>query len=248
MKDQHGRVLLAERRPSQKSPGFWEFPGGKLEPGETPEMAARRELLEETGVDIPPGALRKLTGYVHRFDSATLQLDFFLATHWAGRPSGHEGQRIAWVDPRNIEGLPLLASNKKALTLMSLSEVVWNLEAVAGEEALQLVASSRPDAILFDATRLAPSQRVSLARRIGSKLSGTGVPDLWLRGSVSEAARAGAVVGVQRSRSARPAKGVLWAADCKNGEELRRAEFAGADLILLDVCHQPQGGVDWTQL
>ena len=89
------QVLLAQR-PTGDLAGLWEFPGGKLEPGEPPEAALVRELMEELGVEQP--ALEPLSFASHALSpDVHLLMPLFLVTAWSGTPSGREGQQLAWV-------------------------------------------------------------------------------------------------------------------------------------------------------
>ncbi len=98
--DSQGRLLLQQRRPGTPKAGQWEFPGGKLEPGETPETALAREIEEELGVQIVrPEPLATLPyDYVH----AQVWLDTWLIPAFLGRAVGREGQRIAWVPAQAV--------------------------------------------------------------------------------------------------------------------------------------------------
>lgn len=117
-----GHILMARRRPEQTSPGFWEIPGGKVEPGERLDQAAMRELKEETGV-IGQG-LKPLLNHVHDFPTRRIHLSVFIAENWGGVPRGCENQELAWVDPRDPSVGPILASNTRVLARLALPSVV----------------------------------------------------------------------------------------------------------------------------
>ena len=101
--DRDGRVLLAQRPPGKKMEGLWEFPGGKIEPGETPEMALVRELHEELGIDTRTSCLAPLTFASHSYDDFHLFMPVFVCRVWQGMVQSKEGQSFAWVYPKDFD-------------------------------------------------------------------------------------------------------------------------------------------------
>src|SRR5579872_10037 len=95
--DTDGRVLLAERPAGKPMAGLWEFPGGKVQPGETPEAALIRELQEELGIDVKESCLAPLTFASHRYERFHLLMPLYVCRVWQGVVSPREGQRLAWV-------------------------------------------------------------------------------------------------------------------------------------------------------
>ena len=95
--DLDGRVLLARRPEGKKMAGLWEFPGGKLNPGETPEAALIRELREELGIDVTASCLAPLFFASHSYDRFHLLMPLYICRRWKGTASGQEGQALAWV-------------------------------------------------------------------------------------------------------------------------------------------------------
>jgi 8-oxo-dGTP diphosphatase len=93
--DGEGRLLLAQRPPGKSFAGMWEFPGGKIEPGETPEEALRREIHEELGLAL--GELTPLTFVSHAYPDFHLVMPVFWVRRWEGTPTPKEGQTLAWV-------------------------------------------------------------------------------------------------------------------------------------------------------
>ncbi|MGB3146507.1 MAG: 8-oxo-dGTP diphosphatase MutT [Paracoccaceae bacterium] len=105
--DSDGRVLLA-RRPAGKSlAGLWEFPGGKVEPGESPEAALIRELKEELGIDTWTSCLAPLTFASHSYPDFHLLMPLFACRRWQGTVQGNEGQELAWVRARDLSNYPM---------------------------------------------------------------------------------------------------------------------------------------------
>ncbi len=100
--DADGRVLLAQRPEGKPMAGLWEFPGGKVEPGETPEAALIREMHEELGIDTHASCLAPLTFASHSYDSFHLLMPLFACRRWKGIVQPREGQRLAWVRARDL--------------------------------------------------------------------------------------------------------------------------------------------------
>ena len=95
--DADGRVLLAQRPEGKSMAGLWEFPGGKVEPGETPEAALIRELHEELGIDTWTSCLAPLTFASHSYPAFHLLMPVFACRRWNGIAHPREGQQLAWV-------------------------------------------------------------------------------------------------------------------------------------------------------
>lgn len=105
--DTDGRVLLAKRPEGKSMAGLWEFPGGKVEAGETPEMALVRELREELGVDTWQSCLAPLTFASHAYDDFHLLMPLFACRKWQGTAHGREGQVLKWVRPQALRDYPM---------------------------------------------------------------------------------------------------------------------------------------------
>jgi 8-oxo-dGTP diphosphatase len=105
--DIDGRVLLAQRPEGKTLAGLWEFPGGKVEVGETPEAALIRELKEELGIDTWSSCLAPLTFASHSYDDFHLVMPLFACRRWSGTPCAQEGQRLAWVRARDLRDYPM---------------------------------------------------------------------------------------------------------------------------------------------
>jgi len=102
-----GRILIAERPAGKSMAGLWEFPGGKVEPGERPEDTVIREMREELGVAIEAGTLEPFAFASHAYPDFHLLMPLYLCREWQGKVTPHEGQRIAWVKPGQLENYPM---------------------------------------------------------------------------------------------------------------------------------------------
>mgnify|MGYP003481693412 FL=1 len=102
--DAQGRVLIARRPEGKALAGLWEFPGGKLEPGESPEAALIRELREELDVTVSTEALTPFTFASHSYENIHVLLPLFLVSEWEGVPKPLAAQALAWVDPEELRG------------------------------------------------------------------------------------------------------------------------------------------------
>jgi 8-oxo-dGTP diphosphatase len=108
--DDRGRVLLAERPAGKPMAGLWEFPGGKLQPDETPEAALARELLEELGIEI--GDAEPLAFASHAYPAFHVLLLLYLCRRWRGEVVAREGQRLAWVEPLDFGAYAMPAADR----------------------------------------------------------------------------------------------------------------------------------------
>lgn len=100
--DTDGRVLIAQRPQSKALAGLWEFPGGKVEPGERPEVALIRELREELGIEVTESCLAPFVFASHAYDSLHLLMPLYLCRRWKGRVEKREHADLAWVKPNRL--------------------------------------------------------------------------------------------------------------------------------------------------
>ena len=105
--DDRGRILLAQRPPGKSMAGLWEFPGGKVDAGESLEGALVRELEEELGITVDPAALSPLTFASHAYPDFNLVMPLFLVTAWKGEPASKEGQALAWLPAGDLASKPM---------------------------------------------------------------------------------------------------------------------------------------------
>ena len=116
--DVDGRVLLAQRPEGKSLAGLWEFPGGKVESGETPEAALIRELQEELGISTWQSCLAPLTFASHTYDEFHLLMPLFACRKWEGTPTSLEGQRLAWVRAKDLRDYPMPAADLPLIPIL----------------------------------------------------------------------------------------------------------------------------------
>ena len=234
-----GAALLAQRPRDKVYSGYWEFPGGKIEPGEPVADALRREIREELGVEVERAHpwITRVFVYPH----ATVRLHFYRVHAWRGEPRALEHQAIVWQRPDAIELEPLLPANGPVIrSLMLPSEyAITNAGALGVEPFLsKLEARLRRGLKLVQIREktLAPAVVAEFARRVTALARAHGAKVLV--NSDAELAREIGADGVhltaEQLRAARNRPDLPWCgASCHSTEELRRAEALGADLVVL---------------
>lgn len=116
--DADGRVLLAQRPEGKSMAGLWEFPGGKVHDGETPEAALIRELHEELGIDVKESCLAPLTFASHTYETFHLLMPLYVCRRWEGTVHGREGQQLAWVRPVRLGDYPMPPADKPLIAML----------------------------------------------------------------------------------------------------------------------------------
>ena len=116
--DIDGRVLLAQRPQGKRMAGLWEFPGGKIKAGETPEAALIRELKEELGIDVTQACLAPLSFASHAYDDFHLLMPLYVCRQWDGQIVPQEGQATQWVRPRDMFGLDMPPADKPLIAML----------------------------------------------------------------------------------------------------------------------------------
>lgn len=234
-----GRFLLAQRPQDKVYAGYWEFPGGKIEPGETPHHALVRELHEELGIEVTtayPWLIREFD-----YDHADVRLHFFRVRAWRGEPHGREGQAFAWQRIDAIDVSPLLPANGPILHALRLPET-YGITGFAMHE--QKFALERVDEALRRGLRLIQvrgkdwpaGEFARYAQEIVLRAHICGARVL-VNGDIELARRCGAD-GVHltarqlQALDSRP-DCALVGASCHSADELRRAEELGADFAVL---------------
>jgi len=234
-----GSVLLAQRPAGKPYAGYWEFPGGKFEPGETPRDALVRELREELGIVVRRAAPWFIQEFV--YPHAHVLLHFFRVFAWEGELVGHDGQAFAWQVPGQYTVAPLLPANTRILAALALPSVCGVTNAGdMGEETflaraeralargLRLIQLREKDWPTARRDALA-QQLVPLAHRFGAKV--------LLNGTADDARRLGCdgvhwTAAALALASERPAD-LMTAASCHTHRDLARAGALDLDFVLL---------------
>lgn len=227
-----GSFLMARRPPGKLYAGYWEFPGGKIEPGEAPAAAIARELHEELGIDI--GAACPWITRVFEYPHGTVHLRFFRIFEWRGEPHPREGQDIGWQTLDTLVSGPMLPANAPVLASLALPwEYAITHASQVGVSAmlsflekrlaggLKLLQIREPD---FNDKDVFTRQVIALAHRHGAKVM-TKAPHPDADGMHFTAAQLMAL-------KERPKTG-LAAASCHTREELERAMRLGMDFAVL---------------
>lgn len=116
--DVDGRILLAQRPEGKSMAGLWEFPGGKVEPGETPEAALIRELHEELGIDTRASCLAPLAFASHSYDDFHLLMPLFACRRWEGTVIPREGQKLAWARANELKTYPMPPADEPLIPIL----------------------------------------------------------------------------------------------------------------------------------
>jgi 8-oxo-dGTP diphosphatase len=116
--DADGRILVGQRPAGKAMAGLWEFPGGKLNAGETPEAAVVRELKEELAVDIAESCLAPLTFASHAYQDFHLLMPLYVCRVWRGTPQPLDHQQLKWVRPRDMAALPMPPADRPLVALL----------------------------------------------------------------------------------------------------------------------------------
>ncbi|KEP70422.1 8-oxo-dGTP diphosphatase MutT [Thioclava sp. BHET1] len=116
--DVEGRILLAQRPEGKSMAGLWEFPGGKVEPGETPEACLIRELREELGIETQESCLAPLTFASHSYEGFHLLMPLFACRKWTGQVAPQEGQQLSWVKANALRDYPMPPADEPLIPIL----------------------------------------------------------------------------------------------------------------------------------
>jgi 8-oxo-dGTP diphosphatase len=234
-----GRVLLAERPPGKPSAGYWEFPGGKFEIGESPRQALARELHEELGVELDaayPWITRE-----YRYPDRSVRLHLYRVLSWHGEAHGREGQQVSWQDPRAINVAPLLPANHGIVQALNLPQLYAITHAakygitdfmerlrLALDKGVRLIQVRERDRTPEQLTQFA-RRVVALAHQYGAQVLVNGDESVALRvGADGVHLQAGQLMHCRGRPNTR-----LVGASCHNRGELLRAAELGVDFVVL---------------
>lgn len=246
LRDVQGRVLLAQRPEGKHLAGLWEFPGGKLEPGELPQRALARELHEELGIHIDPAQGTPLIRVPWRYGERGLLLDAWQFTQWQGVPVSLEGQALQWLLPSEIDPSVLAPVDRPIFQAINLPSVYAITPADVAPDQSEFWYA-RVSASLEQGMRLIQlrfplwslEQVRALALRLKPKALQHGAC-LLLNGDIDGARELGAGIGVhlKAAQLAAPdARPLPWTqlvgASCHDAAELRQAERISADFATL---------------
>jgi 8-oxo-dGTP diphosphatase len=251
-----GSFLLGQRAPGTFYPGYWEFPGGKLEPGETPHAALVRELREELGIEVAeacPWITRE-----HRYEHAHVRLSFFRVVAWRGEIRDHIHSALAWQRTDSSPVEPMLPANAPVLRALALPALyaISHAQAIgvrAQLDALALALDRGLRLVLLREPDMQAAARADFVRQALTLAHARGARALVSRDF--ELARAAGADGVQLSGRQLMATGErpdlpLVAASCHDEAELERAARLDLDFAVLGpvrptASHPGQAGIGW---
>ena len=261
--DAGGRVLLARRTAGRDLAGFWEFPGGKREPGETAEAALARELAEELGIEADVG--EPLIAVPQAYPHKRLRLDVRRIRAWRGTPRGHEGQALAWVPPDKLPGYAMPPADRPVVAALLRpdrylvtapcgdDDQAW-LGALARSLSVQGNAAGPAALVQLRSPGADPRRWEALCGLAAEACRAAGAGVL-VNGDVALAEAVGAGVHLQARQLAgmttRPLPAdVPVGASCHTLEELRAAEAIGCDFAVLGpvrgtASHPGRPGIGW---
>ncbi|WP_411832960.1 Nudix family hydrolase [Pseudoxanthomonas mexicana] len=238
--DARGRILLSRRTEGRDLAGRWEFPGGKREPGETPEEALIRELQEELGITPEVGAA--FINVPQLYPDKRLRLDVRFVTGWQGNPRGHEGQALAWVAPDKLPRYDMPPADKPVVAaLLQPDRYLVTPEPGPDAEgwlaALETALEQGIRRVQLRARTLAGPAWEELARKAVARCRQVGV-DVLINGDIALAQALETGVHLRAAQlpalAERPLPaGLPVAASCHDVDELRQAQALGCDFALL---------------
>lgn len=251
-----GRFLLAQRPQGKVYAGYWEFPGGKVEPGETVEGALKRELREELGVEAVvayPWITR-----IHKYPHGTVRLHFLRVAEWTGEPHPHEGQTLAWQKHGSLDVSPMLPANAPILKALSLPVACGITHAweVGSQRAMTELRAAIQDGLRLVQIResaLPPAERKFFAAEVLRQIRAVGGIALVNGdpGLADEVHADGVHLPARELMSTFARPQAEWCgASCHDGDEIKRAVELGMDYVLLGPLektptHPGRAGIGW---
>jgi 8-oxo-dGTP diphosphatase len=252
-----GSFLIARRPPGKVYAGYWEFPGGKIEPGEPVSGALARELHEELGINVIrayPWITR-----VHAYSHATVRLNFFRVLEWSGVPHPREGQTIAWQQPDTPVAQPMLPANAPVLASLALPNeyAISTAETLGAEVMLKRLERRLGQGLTLIQIRdktMAPDERAEFARaavRLAHRYGARALVNSDARLARSVGAD-GVHLTAQRLMSLAERPAALVAASCHDAEQLTRAmqfelDFAVLGPVRPTASHPAATALGWSR-
>lgn len=239
LRDAHGRILLAQRPAGKHLAGLWEFPGGKCEPGESPEEALRRELREEIGVEI--GAIETRIAVPWHYPQKSILLDVYDVTSFTGAVHGREGQALRWSTLDEIRAMPMPPADRPIIAALRLPPHYVITPEPENEtqflRALERTLEAGAKCIQLRSKRLAPARLRALASAAREHAYAAGA-DILINGHVELARELGLGIHVPATQlmqlHRRPLGEDVWvAASCHDEKELTQAAAIGVDFVVL---------------
>jgi 8-oxo-dGTP diphosphatase len=242
IRDAAGRVLVAERPAGRHLAGFWEFPGGKSDPGETPLDALRRELAEELGIEVQ--SAEPLIAVPWTYPEKEIVLDAWLVTAFTGEAHAREHAALRWVDPAALATLPMPPADAPIVTALRLPDrylITPPLAATARDELLDgIERACRAGIRLIQLRQPAwTSREVESAAIDARAICSRHGAALLVNGDVAMATRSDSdgvhvPARIARTLDARPLPSHRWfAVSCHDEAELAHAARIGADFVTL---------------
>jgi len=234
-----GTILLASRPEGKAWAGWWEFPGGKIEAGESPVEALQRELDEELGIQVKAA----YPWLVRTFDypEKTVKLHFFIVRAWAGNPEGREGQQLSWQNPFDLTVSPMLPANAPILNALKLPDIyaISNADEMGEEQFLESLRQRLTSGLKLLQIRernLAPAALLDFSKNVISLAHQYGARVL-INGDVELVKTAGAdglhlCSKALASIKTKP-ENMLVAASCHHAQDLALAAQLQLDFVLL---------------
>ena len=250
LRNRRGDILLSRRKQGQHLEGYWEFPGGKVEEGESAPRALARELKEELGIDF--GAAEKLIGIPFDYAEKKVQLDVYTLDDWAGIAEGREGQDCRWVPGEELRHYRLPEANRGILTALALPQHIL----ISGEFDGRACLRRKIDAALrrgieliqLRAPCLAPPEYVSLCHYVKETFQ-TDFPRVkfFANCSVELFPHTGfrylhlSVANLQGlTADSRPPQAELLSSAVHDEQQLLRAQQLGVDFVYLSPVRMSQ--------
>ncbi|MDH5822396.1 Nudix family hydrolase [Luteimonas sp. RD2P54] len=253
--DPGGRILLTRRTEGRDLAGLWEFPGGKREPGESPEQALVRELREELGIEAEVGA--ELIVVPHAYPHKRLRLDVRHVSAWRGTPQGHEGQALAWVPRQRLASYQMPAADRPVVAaLLRPDRYLVTPEPAAGcgeawLEGLRQALAAGVGLVHLRLPGVEPGRRERLVAAALALCRAAGAQGM-IGADIALARATGAGLHLRAAQLAGLVERPLppdqpLAASCHGADELRHAERLGCDFAVLGTLaatpSHPQGRI-----